>query len=392
MTQFGKSSATNLKRDPEVFLQTLPVKLCNGQEEMIIRAVIDSGSQKSYVTMEAATRIKYVPIGEQLLSHSIFGGHKTGAVKHEKYRVFLKSLDDKYQCDFSALSQKVICDSVPSIKNGPWCEELKDANIEIMDMNIEDDSVQALIGADMAGKLLTGKRRLLKCGLVAVQTYLGWTIIGAIEDTGERHDIAQTARSMFVNSNKIADLWSLDVLGITDPIEKKTREVRDQEIKENFLKGVSINEKGRYEVKLPWKENHPPLGDNKNLAKRRLESTVRKLKSDELYEDYDNILMEWLEEGIIERVPTEEEDNWGHYLPHRHVVKEGSTTRVRPVFDASAKERQSPCLNECVEKGPNLIELITSNLLRFREGKIGVISDIKKAFLQISIDAKDRDF
>lgn len=48
-------------------------------------------------------------------------------------------------------------------------------------------------------------------------------------------------------------------------------------------------------------------------------------------------------------------------------------------------------LNHCVETGPNLIEQIPSLLLRFRRGKFGIIADIKKAFLQISVAPEDRD-
>ena len=72
--------------------------------------------------------------------------------------------------------------------------------------------------------------------------------------------------------------------------------------------------------------------------------------------------------------------------------KENSTTKIRPVFDASAKELQGVSLNKCLHKGPNLIELVSSILLRFREGNIDVISDVMKAFLQINIDKKDNDF
>lgn len=64
---------------------------------------------------------------------------------------------------------------------------------------------------------------------------------------------------------------------------------------------------------------------------------------------------------------------------------------MRPVFDASAKSKDGVSLNQCLETGPNLIELIPSMLLRFREKKIGVISDIEKAFLQISVTPKDRN-
>jgi len=100
---------------------------------------------------------------------------------------------------------------------------------------------------------------------------------------------------------------------------------------------------------------------------------------------------EWKAEGI-EEVPISEVDNWGHYLPHRHMIKERSITRIRLVFDASAKDRNFLSLNQYLEKGSNFIELIVFLLLRYQKGNIEVISDIKKFFLQISVKVKDRDF
>ena len=68
------------------------------------------------------------------------------------------------------------------------------------------------------------------------------------------------------------------------------------------------------------------------------------------------------------------------------------TTKIRPVFDASARAANVPSLNLCLETGPNLIELIPSILQRFRVKQIGVISDIRRAFLQISITPEERDY
>lgn len=62
------------------------------------------------------------------------------------------------------------------------------------------------------------------------------------------------------------------------------------------------------------------------------------------------------------------------------------------MFDASCFKKGNPSLNQCLEVGPNMIELVPDILNRFRERAIGVISDIKGAFLQIEIDKKDRDF
>ena len=83
---------------------------------------------------------------------------------------------------------------------------------------------------------------------------------------------------MFTRSENIKDLWSLDLLGIKDRIEQKTYRGRDEDVKKNFLETVKVNADGRYEVKLPWVECHPVLKDNKFLALRQLQSTIKSLK------------------------------------------------------------------------------------------------------------------
>ena len=85
--------------------------------------------------------------------------------------------------------------------------------------------------------------------------------------------------------------------------------------------------------------------------------------------------------------------NYVHYLPHRAVVRdERETTKVRVVFDASAKYKGFPSLNELLDPGPCLLPHLFDILIRFRLGKIALISDIKQAFLQIQIDTEHRDF
>ncbi|XP_008487204.1 uncharacterized protein LOC103523973, partial [Diaphorina citri] len=124
----------------------------------------------------------------------------------------------------------------------------------------------------------------------------------------------------------------------------------------------------------------------------RLQSTLKKLEHGSYREGYGKVLEEWQKAGIIEEVPLDERDKPAHYLPHHHVIKPGSTTPIRPVFDASAKEMGKCSLNECLDSGPNLIEKIPSALAKFRQRKIGVSGDITKAFLQISVAPNDRDF
>jgi hypothetical protein len=98
--------------------------------------------------------------------------------------------------------------------------------------------------------------------------------------------------------------------------------------------------------------------------------------SDCEFQTYNAIFQQGMEEGIIEEVPEDERDKPSHYLPRRPVFKPDSlTTPVRPVFDASCKKGRAPSLNESLEKGPNLLELIPSILLQFKAKKVGVTLD-----------------
>ncbi|GBM17181.1 hypothetical protein AVEN_47586-1 [Araneus ventricosus] len=101
---------------------------------------------------------------------------------------------------------------------------------------------------------------------------------------------------------------------------------------------------------------------------------------------------EWSKFGIIEEVPPDDVNNFEHYLPHRPVTKPKGSTKVRPVFDASARKKSTPSLNQYLNCGPNLVEFIPSLLRRLSECKYGVSSDIEKAFLQISVQKSDGDY
>ena len=152
--------------------------------------------------------------------------------------------------------------------------------------------------------------------------------------------------------------------------------LKEQIVKENCLKTVSLNDSNQYSVDLPCIEDHAPVSYNLDLAKKRLDSTVQKLERDGLLNEYDQVFKEWFDEGVIELVPENELNLFSHYLPHRHVLKLESTTKIRPVFDASASKKGFPSLNQCLERGSNLIELIPTSLLRFREHDIPVIAVI----------------
>ena len=107
--------------------------------------------------------------------------------------------------------------------------------------------------------------------------------------------------------------------------------------------------------------------------------------------DHNEIIKNYLENGIIEKVGTLGEPGLTTYLPHRPVVKSSrTTTKIRIVYDGSAKTK-GPSLNESLHTDPSLLTLIFNILLRFRMNPIALISDIQQAFHNIKIDETHRD-
>ncbi|KAK3727775.1 hypothetical protein QZH41_016420, partial [Actinostola sp. cb2023] len=180
-------------------------------------------------------------------------------------------------------------------------------------------------------------------------------------------------------------LWDLESIGIK---EKET-------VLDTFEKNVTYDD-NRYCVTLPLKDKHQTLPDYYELSLARLRNLTKRLyKTPDVLKEYKKIFTEQLQNGIIEKVDREQEPFPGqvHYLPHQAVIREDAvTTKLRVVFDASAKVKpSSPSLNECTYTGPSLISQIFENLTRFRSHKIGLVSDIEKAFLNIAVTKEQRD-
>ncbi|XP_054720734.1 uncharacterized protein LOC129230361 [Uloborus diversus] len=351
----------------------------------------DSGSQSSYVSQKVLSELKATPLREETVIHSLFGGRETNPKRHKIFTVEVRGLKRSFACSFEALSERKICSFIPKVSNPYILNELKKKNIEVSDSLCKMKEIDLLIGADVLGKLLTGRSVDLESGLTAVEMKLGWTVMGK-QNTNEKDDVFRTL-SMHAKNIPLNELWELESIGITDPTCNVNKKACIGEHLAEFEDKLKILPCGRYEVELPWKHDFSSLPGNKDLAWKRHEKMISKSKCNNFLEDYQNVFKEWENLNIIERVPDSELENKCHYLPHRPVIKKDSkTTKVRPVFDASASQRGKPSLNECLFKGMNLIELIPDIIERFRLYPIGLSADIEKAFLMLSVAPEHRDF
>ncbi|KFM70283.1 Transposable element Tcb2 transposase, partial [Stegodyphus mimosarum] len=191
----------------------------------------------------------------------------------------------KTRCDiFKALGHKVICGTIPPVGRRNLINELKENNIYLNGQS--DGPIEILVGADVHGKLMTGSFRLLPSSLAAIETKLGWTVLGKNSISEISNNPTVLVTSMLNKETLVSDLWALDKLRILGPLGKKNKLELQEEARKHFLPTVKINEEGHFQVHLPWLSDHPSLSENFNLAIKELGATVKRLKADNLYKEY----------------------------------------------------------------------------------------------------------
>ena len=81
-----------------------------------------------------------------------------------------------------------------------------------------------------------------------------------------------------------------------------------------------------------------------------------------------------------------------HYIPHHLVIRnDKTTTKFRIVFNTSASSN-GPSLISCLYRGQQPTPLMFGILLRFRSHFVALVSDIEKAFHQISTIPEHRNY
>ena len=331
-----------------------------------------------------------------------FGDNRFRKRKCDQIRLRLqgKSKD----IEISALCSRKICSPLSTTLDIDRYHHLQ--GLVLADKSLIDGSppnIDILIGSDYYFDIILGEIRRGDEGPVAVNSEFGWLVSGNVEASNsgieeadvnliiERSDASYHNPCVSNEKDELTDavskFWRTESIGILEPNQQSTEE--------DFLRDLQYDEsEKRYQVSLPWKGGCIPTSNGYQSCVKRLHQVYSRLKCDQvLLKEYDHVIQQQLEAGIVERVlelPTDDEPT--HYLPHHGVVRRDKlTTKVRVVFDGSAKHEQaSLSINECLEKGPNLVPHLFDILVKFRAYPIGIVADVEKAFHQIQINPDDR--
>jgi hypothetical protein len=140
------------------------------------------------------------------------------------------------------------------------------------------------------------------------------------------------------------------------------------------------------------------MGSSNKMALKRFYSVEKRLhQNPTLKRDYTTFMNEYLHlEHMMLVSPYVPEDNSHanqYFLPHHAVIKESScTTRVRVVFDGSAKTTTGISLNDMLMVGPTVQQDLFSIITRFRTHQVAFSCDIVKMYRQIWVDPRDTAF
>ena len=348
-------------------------------------ALLDTGAGSSYASAKLINALKKKPKEVKTKRIEMMLGSST--TKVQIHRANLQSIDGKFNLNVEL--SKVDKPELMTLKNPEYGKLLgKYRHLKGVKVNDPDNRLQipihVVLGASEYAMIkTTTSQKIGSPGQpVAEETLLGWTVMSPGKE--ELESPVLLTQSVTTDYEQ---LCALDVLGLADRNENDQLTVY-QEFKEQLQR----NEAGWYETKLPWRGNHPPLPTDEAGSKRRLEQLVKKLERTNQYTEYDNIIQEQLQLGVIKAAPKEPTGK-EFYIPHKGVSrKDADSRKLRIVYDASARESNNqPSLNDYLHPGPLLQNLLWDVQVRTRFYPILLTGDLKKAFLQIRIMAEERD-
>ena len=352
------------------------------------RALLDSASQMNFISKNLADRL-----GLKLQQHTIpiNGISNTRAANSSHLgQIQLASRFGDYR-------KHIICSVLQHI-TGP----LPVAKIRCEDWQLPTDIVYAdpqfnlprgidlLLGATVFFDILCPEQRFREGHPTLQKTRLGWILAGCIPaHSVAHHNVNQTSLLLRNDTleSQVERFWLQEEL-MTTPRSKE-----DIMCEEHFTNHTTRDETGRFIVRLPLNKQREELGESIEHAKRCFGYTERRLeKHPTVKKEYVNFMDEYLELGHMEPVDSWANSQVAYYMPHHSVIKQSSsTTKLRVVFNASAKTSSSLSLNDIMMIGPCVQQSLIDIVLRFRMHRYVLSADVEKMYRQIVIHEDDRD-
>ena len=181
--------------DEKVFMQTALVTAMNNEKSIYqqTRAILDTGSQRSYVTKELADNLKLKSIGEHTYSVYTFGNKKPKKVTASEVQLTIKTRMGK---DLE-IKASVVPQITGLVERTPL--NIKNANgiqrryhlADTLPTCLETSPLGMLIGNNYYNDIVLNEKEKIHDGLYLLNSRLGWILSGRIStqyDTSQENE------------------------------------------------------------------------------------------------------------------------------------------------------------------------------------------------------------
>lgn len=384
----------NDETDYDTLLATAVVPTRHTNRSALLKSLIDQGSTANLITIRAChlLKLKFIrhktpmfgvgdaPVGN-VIGRTAF---EIGSIHNKEYNLSVKAIVVQSIGDIKGFSKD-------NKQNWSHLRDLKLADPEYY----KPSKIDMLLGGSVhADIILNGVIKGEKNQPIAQCTQLGWIISGNIDIANKNFLICRhiTVEEITSDEDNVSELlkafWVLE-----EPNYKHIPTNEEKLAEEIFQKSINRANDGKFIVDLPFKVNpYECLGDSyKNALKRYYQLQQKFSKNPQLKMQYDAILEEYLTLKHMELVT--DKPDFQCFLPHHYVIKESSTTtKMRIVFDASAKTYTGTSLNECLCVGPVIQTDLIDLLMGWRKFEFAVSADIEKMYRMMYVSREHVNF
>ena len=388
-TPISTHAAVGIKSN--LLLMTCRVTVVSPEGRSIeARALLDSASSTSFIFQRLVDYL-HLPCSLQNAKISgVAGLTRTSALQSiAKFAVRPVQSPTKWLDVAAVVTPRVTCNlPLHPVPFSPKWNHLDGISLADPDFG-SPARVDLLLGVDVFVDVVrSGKRAGPPDSPVALETDFGWVLAGSTGPSSTRHHVAHHV-SLLTGDDILRKFWEIE-----KPMTAMSPEERS--VTQFFETHHSRADSGNFVVPLPRRQGAGPLGESRPQAVRRFLSLERTLHTKRQFKELDLVVKEYFDMGHAEQVPVADmrgrSDSTVFYLPIHAVRKESSTTsKVRAVFDASAKSSTGVSLNDTLLVGPTVHPRLVDVLIRFRLHRVALTTDVSRMYRAFHLTPSDRD-
>ncbi|XP_075150485.1 uncharacterized protein LOC142224588 [Haematobia irritans] len=392
---YTRVDANFSQNNETILLRTALVQIEHKGELFTIRALIDPGSQRTFLSEKIRTLLN-IPFRKSRYEIGGIGGITQFADK--ECDLVLYSQRHNIRFSINAIILPKVTRKLPAVSfDIPKCPELLKLDLADPNFNISSH-IDLILGNDSERFInIDGIKKDIYGCASAYNTIFGWVLSGPMPTESV---LSFTTKVYALESDTLSDVlkkfWEIEEVPSVPEFSESEKFCENL-----YATTTTRDDDGRYVVRLPFRKEFPEtisLGSSRFTALgqyTRMERTL--LKDPDLQDQYNSVLQEYITLNHMGETSSQEICAQGKfysfYLPHHAVVRpEHKSTKVRIVFNASRKSKSGFSLNDVLYTGPTLQNDLISTILNWRKYKYVYSGDIQKMYRQIKIHPEDRAY